>query len=29
VSSVFTKLGLFPQAGDERRVLAVIQNLRG
>jgi DNA-binding NarL/FixJ family response regulator/class 3 adenylate cyclase len=29
VSSIFTKLGLFPQADDERRVLAVIQNLRG
>ena len=29
VSSIFTKLGLFPEAGDERRVLAVIQHLRG
>jgi DNA-binding NarL/FixJ family response regulator len=29
VSSIFTKLGLIPQADDERRVLAVIQNLRG
>jgi DNA-binding NarL/FixJ family response regulator len=29
VSSVFTKLGLLPEADDERRVLAVIQSLRG
>jgi hypothetical protein len=26
---IFAKLGLVPQADDERRVLAVIQNLRG
>ena len=29
VSSIFTKLGLIPQADDERRVLAVIRKLRG
>jgi len=29
VSSIFTKLGLLPEADDERRVIAVIQNLRG
>jgi DNA-binding NarL/FixJ family response regulator len=29
VSSIFTKLSLFPQADDERRVMAVIQKLRG
>jgi DNA-binding NarL/FixJ family response regulator len=29
VSSIFTKLGLLPEANDERRVLAVIQKLRG
>jgi DNA-binding NarL/FixJ family response regulator len=28
VSSIFTKLGLIPQADDERRVLAVLQKLR-
>ncbi len=28
VSSIFTKLGLIPQADDERRVLAVIRKLR-
>ena len=29
VRSIFTKLGLFPQADDEGRVLAVIKKLRG
>jgi DNA-binding NarL/FixJ family response regulator len=29
VGSIFTKLGLLPQEDDERRVLAVIQHLRG